>query len=422
MSSLTRNNEVAFNIKKTKNFLKYIIENNRQNRAKGIGKKVSVELIGGAGLGKTSAVLQLAEELEMDFHKINLAQIEELGDLVGNPITMYEINKGEETKWVDEKTLSAWFAAGWFPTDSKPKMSYAPPEWIVGRGESGILLIDDWTRADQRFIQASMELVDRGQYISWTLPWDWHIIMTSNPDNGEFIVSSIDDAQATRFLSINIIYDEECWAEWAEENHIDTRCINFMLMNPEVVTGGKEHKEKDEKGNTIETRKKMASANPRAWCNMFFAIGNLENYLTEINRIEPIGQMAVGSALTAHFLSFIHNRLDKMIAPERMVKLADTREVLKEIKDSVGVGKKYRNDVASILGIRFSNYLVNLAKNEPITPKIIDRISDIICAEIFGRDTSYAIAKKIYHSNKQKYRPLLSKTEFMKYIVGNESN
>jgi len=57
-------------------------------------------------------------------------------------------------------------------------MSYCPPEWICGSSTGGILLLDDWNRADIRFIQAVMELIDRQQYISWSLPKDWHIILT----------------------------------------------------------------------------------------------------------------------------------------------------------------------------------------------------------------------------------------------------
>ena len=57
------------------------------------------------------------------------------------------------------------------------------------------MLLDDWNRADIRFIQAVMELIDRQQYISWTLPKDWHIILTANPDTGDYLVNSIDNAQ-----------------------------------------------------------------------------------------------------------------------------------------------------------------------------------------------------------------------------------
>ena len=94
----------------------------------------------------------------------------------------------------------------------------------------GILLLDDWNRADTRFIQAVMELIDRQSYISWTLPKDWHIILTANPDNGDYMVNSVDSAQKTRYVTANLKFDVNVWAQWAESANIDTRCINFFVI------------------------------------------------------------------------------------------------------------------------------------------------------------------------------------------------
>jgi hypothetical protein len=50
-------------------------------------------------------------------------------------------------------------------------MSYCPPEWIVGLDDKpGILILDDYSRADQRFIQACMTLIETQKYMSWSLP------------------------------------------------------------------------------------------------------------------------------------------------------------------------------------------------------------------------------------------------------------
>ena len=97
-------------------------------------------------------------------------------------------------KWVDEVAVKDHSNDGW-KTTGKSKMSYSAPEWIADKKAGGVLLLDDWNRADVRFIQACMELVDRQQYISWTLPKDWHIILTANPDNGDYSLSfdGVDD-------------------------------------------------------------------------------------------------------------------------------------------------------------------------------------------------------------------------------------
>lgn len=70
-------NEITLN--QFKNIAKYIIKNNVSLAEQG-KKKTAIELVGSAGLGKTSAVLQVGEELNMKVVKINLSQVEELGD------------------------------------------------------------------------------------------------------------------------------------------------------------------------------------------------------------------------------------------------------------------------------------------------------------------------------------------------------
>ena len=211
--------QVNLNIDECKDFVNHIIRNNRFLQEGG-KNPVAVEIVGESGIGKTSAVIDLAKENKLNFVKLNLAQIEELGDLVGFPVRQFQmfkekqINKkiddlsytaaqkaaasaqmGSITKkvgqWVDELAVEEYLRQGWKMT-GKNRMSYCAPEWIADQKEGGILLLDDWNRADMRFIQAVMELVDRQQYISWVLPKDWHIILTSNPDNGDYMVNSID--------------------------------------------------------------------------------------------------------------------------------------------------------------------------------------------------------------------------------------
>ena len=151
--------KVSLNSNELKGFLTHIINNNQY--IQGHGKTpVAIEVVGESGIGKTSSILQLAQESKLNFVKLNLAQIEELGDLVGFPIRQFEVTNGKETKYVDENVIDDARQGGFKPTGNN-RMSYCPPEWIAGKEEGGILLLDDWNRADMRFIQAVMELVDR---------------------------------------------------------------------------------------------------------------------------------------------------------------------------------------------------------------------------------------------------------------------
>ena len=178
-------NQINLDSAEMKDFLHHMIKNNRFIQEKG-KTPVSTEIIGDSGLGKTSIALQLAEQYNLDFVKLNLAQIEELGDLVGFPVRQFQLSKVGATKikmkkvldadgkssfvkqevtddtkvWIDENAVTEYTKQGYSFTGKK-RMSYCPPEWIADKTKGGILILDDWNRADIRFIQAVMELVDR---------------------------------------------------------------------------------------------------------------------------------------------------------------------------------------------------------------------------------------------------------------------
>jgi MoxR-like ATPase len=156
-----KSNSVRLDSNELKDFLNHMIENNRVIQADG-KNPVAVEILGESGLGKTSSVIQLADERKLNFVKLNLAQIEELGDLVGFPIRQFKMLKEAESglkvhQWIDEHAVEEFSRQGYKFTGQK-RMSYCPPEWIADKTGGGILLLDDWNRSDQRFIQAVMEL------------------------------------------------------------------------------------------------------------------------------------------------------------------------------------------------------------------------------------------------------------------------
>lgn len=382
--------KVRLDSNELKSFLGHMISNNRHIQAEG-KNPVSVEVIGESGLGKTSSIIQLTEELGLNFVKLNLAQIEELGDLVGFPIRQFKLTKESESgiklqQWVDEQAVEEYTKQGYKFTGQK-RMSYCPPEWIADKTNGGILLLDDWNRADVRFIQAVMELVDRQEYISWKLPKDWHIMLTANPDDGKYMVNSIDSAQRTRFVSVEFKFDVARWAEWAEANNIDGRCINFLLMHPEVI------------GEKV---------NPRSITTFFNAISSIPKFEEQLGLIQQIGEGSVGGEVASLFTQFIANKLDKLITPKRMLLEGDTKTVLQEIKDIVFDGTRYRADIASLLTSRIVNYGLYHAEKNPIDQKVIDRISDIIRAEeIFNYDLKYVIAKRLIGGNKTKFQKLV---------------
>jgi hypothetical protein len=381
--------QINLNTDELKDFIKHIVSNNRylQERNK---MPVACAVEGEAGIGKTSTILQIGEELGLNVVKVNLAQIEEIGDLTGFPMKEFELIKDEDgkqnIKWVPESIMNTYIQAKYRPSGRK-RMTHAAPEWIEGKGEGGILILDDYTRADQRFLQACMELIDRQKYYSWSLPKDWHIILTTNPDNGEYLVNSIDSAQKTRFITANLEFDIQCWARWAEENTIDSRCINFLLLHPELVT-------KDTNARSITT--------------FFNSISSFETFESNLPMIQMIGEGSVGPEFTTMFNMFINNKLDKLITPIKVLTEKDWPSIKGQLMKAVNEFGSYRADIASIMTTRILNTALTYAKDNTINQSFIDRVKELINdQDIFTNDLKYYLIRGIVNGNKNKFQKLL---------------
>lgn len=420
--------QVTLNSDDLKGFVNHIINNNRFLQQQG-KPPVAIEVLGESGIGKTSTIVEIAKEQNLNFVKLNLAQIEELGDLVGFPVRQFQMYKEKKidlnspegiayttaqraaaannlaameapaTKkvgvWVDELAVSEYLKNGYKMT-GKNRMSYCAPEWIADKKDGGILLLDDWNRADVRFIQAVMELIDRQTYISWSLPKDWHIILTANPDNGDYMVNSIDAAQKTRYITANLKFDIDVWARWAEEAGIDSRCINFLLLHPELVT---------------------TETNARSITTFFNSISSFDSFENNLSMIQMIGEGSVGEEFASMFTVFINNKLDKLVTPKDLLSHDNESYILGELKSCVGTGDNYRADIASTLATRLSNYAVVYAKDNTISQKITDRLIALCTKDYFTNDLKYLIVRTIFNGNKQKFNKMMMNPEIIKMTI-----
>ena len=418
--------QVNLNIDEAKDFVNHIINNNRFLQQQG-KLPVATEIVGESGIGKTSTIVDLAKENKLKFVKLNLAQIEELGDLVGFPVRQFQMYKEKTIKkvddlsytaaqrsaaskdlasmnttitkkvgsWVDELAVADYLKNGYKMT-GKNRMSYCAPEWIADAKDGGILLLDDWNRADVRFIQAVMELVDRQTYISWSLPKDWHIILTANPDNGDYMVNSVDSAQKTRYITANLKFDVNVWARWAEEAGIDTRCINFLLLHPELVT---------------------QETNARSITTFFNAISSFDNFEDNLSMVQMIGEGSVGDTFASMFTTFINNKLDKLVTPTDLLTHDNEQYILGELRGCVGKDDAYRADIASTLATRLENFAVVYSKENTVTKKISDRLISLCTKDYFTNDLKYLIVRTIFNGNKQKFNKMMMNPDIIKMTM-----
>ena len=390
--------QVKLNTSELKDFIKHIINNNRFIQEQG-KVPTALNVVGNAGLGKTTVVSNLAKEEGMQFVKINLAMIEELSDLIGFPVKEFQIGKdtpdGLKTKWVTEMEAELAVKAGFKLTGAR-RTAYCAPEWISGKGESGILLLDDYTRADPRMIQACMDLINTQEYISWKLPKDWTIILTTNPDGGDYHVNSMDVAQTTRFISCDLKFDVDCWAQWAEETQMDGRCINFILKHPETVT---------------------EKTNPRAITTFFNAISSFDKFEENLPMIQMIGEGSVGSDMTSLFTLFINNKLDQLMSPKDILLHDNEDYIVGALKSTVGRGNDYRADIASIMSTRIVNFALSHFKTNPMKNEVIKRLEKLVVDDIFAIDLKYMIVRNLINGNKQKFQKLMLNDKVMEYTI-----
>jgi len=388
--------QVQLNIDELKGFLGHMVKNNQFIQAQG-KVPVAVNIEGDAGLGKTSSLMQLAVEMDMAVIKLNLSQIEELGDLVGFPFKEFEIeNKEGAKKWVQETLLETYVKNGFRPT-SQSRMSHAAPEWIQGQQEGGFLILDDYTRADQRFMQATMELIDRQEYISWKLPKNWHIVLTTNPDNGDYNVTSLDIAQKTRFISTEVKFCEKVWARWAESVGIDGRCINFLLMNPEIVT---------------------TSVNPRAITTFFNSISSIPKFEDELPVIQMIGEGSVGPEVSSLFTMFINNQMDRIIAPSDVINNPNESYVIGQLNSVIGTGDDFRADISSVMATRLINFCLVHSQDKAVPDAMINRVIKLLTdCDSFSDDLKYFMVKEIVNGNKAKWQKLMMNSAVVKMAV-----
>ena len=401
------------NTKELFSVLNHFVKNNRSLQEKGITPQ-AINIEGEAGLGKTSAIGQFSKELNLQYVYLNLSMLEDLGDLVGYPVKQYQIyievlkenpklqfietmgqvDTIKKAKWVDEATLQTFINKG-YKTTGKSRLAYAPPSW-VSQKPGGILLLDDYSRANARFLQATMQLIDQQSYISWSLPKDWHIVLTSNPDNGEYMVNTMDHAQKTRMMTVNLKFDPKVWAEWAEGAGIDPRCINFLLLNPEIMD--------DE------------NCNARSVTGFFNSISSIEDFEKNLPTIQILGAGWLSESVSTMFTLFINNKLDKLVDVSKLL-LDPKDDILKELEKCIGSGDSYRADIASVLATRLANYALAYSKSNIINKKITDRLVKICTGEHFTNDLKYLIVRTIFNGNKSKFKQMMLNPEIIKMTM-----
>ena len=201
-----------------------------------------------------------------------------------------------------------------------------------------------------------------------------------------------------RFITVNLKFDINCWSEWAEDATIDSRCINFLLKHPELVS---------------------TNTNSRSITTFFNSISSLNSFDNELGLIQMIGEGSVGSEFTTMFTMFINNKLDKIISPETIMTHESDEYILNTLKGIIGKrdGDKYRADLASIISTRLINFSVYYSKNNKIEKAYIDRLATLMNEDVFTNDLKYKIVKSIYNGDQSKFKTLMLNKTLINFLT-----
>lgn len=399
-------NKNGITLDEFKSTLKYLIDNNRKLEDRG-EKPIAIGIEGEAGLGKSAVLQQVAQELNMSYTRINLAELEEVSDLTGFPIKEFETSDGD---WIPADLVSSFCNPEKFT--GKSRMSYATPEWLPDEKTEGgaIVCLDDYSRANSLFLQATMQLIQDGTYVSWKLPKHTTIVLSTNPDNGAYSVSTMDIAQRSRFINFPVKFSIDNWASWAENKELDGRIINFALSYSHEL---------------FENEKNVAFINPRSYTMFGNAISGIDDWdkpeaLALILNISkgcfPDSDDVVGSLFT----TFIANKLDKLISPKDIL-MEKWETVEPKIKKCVyDKNGNYKPAIASILHTRLLNYSqFYFEQKNSKTDVVYNRLMEILnCKDmLFDEDLIFNIIRTLCTKYKQRTNKWMLNNQLRQRII-----
>ena len=259
------------------------------------------------GLGKTEIAMELAKKKEWKLAYCAPAQFEEMGDLHGLPFKV----DPDPTVIGDERTV------------------YMTPEWVPKDEGPGILLLDDINRADDRILRGTMQLLQNFEMFSWALPPKWQIIVTANPDSGDYSVTSMDDAIITRMIHLTLNFDARIWAEWALQFGIDERGVNFVLTYPEMVT--------------------LKRTTPRTLVHFFSQLGQIKDFKKDIFIVEILAKGCLDEATANAFINYVDELLMQIPTPDAFLSQTNLTEIDKIILTLVKTENGIRLDTINTL-------------------------------------------------------------------------
>lgn len=168
----------------------------------------NIMLTGKHGIGKSQILERFFTSRGERVVILFLGQMSDPGDLIGLP----------RLDEVAGKTI--FIPPYWFPTDGKPV----------------VLFLDELNRARPEVLQTIMDLTLNRTLAGRKLPEGSRVISAVN-DGEEYQLTDLDPALVSRFNIYEFKPTAQEWLLWAAKAGLDSRVIDFISENPDMLDG-----------------------------------------------------------------------------------------------------------------------------------------------------------------------------------------
>lgn len=233
------------------------------NRHPESASKIPPLMVWGApGVGKSTIIRKICNELGIDFIDVRLAQREPV-DIRGLPVP--------RENGVD------WLVSS---------------EWPRDPDSSGIILFDELTAADRSLQVAAYEFIlDRRLGELYKVPDKWYIMGAGNRSGDRAVATTMSSALSNRFLHVEMEADPEAWVQWALCNGIHPAVIGFIRYRPGLLFS--------QEGQQLE----RGWPSPRSWERVSIMLGNFANRADEL-LLRKMVYGLVGNGVGLEFMTF----------------------------------------------------------------------------------------------------------------------